>query len=140
MNWAKYAADVLTGLRPLLAGAIAVVGLVQGERGLGTAILLLLVAWTTDWLDGPLARLSKGESQTWVGRQDLVFDIVVGVALAFYMGTYYLDMSNVAPVWILGVWTVVWIAIMLLHDTLPKPFGALYQGPIYVWFGVLSLI
>ena len=140
MDWAKHLADILTWLRPLLAVAIAVVGIVDGKDGLGTAILLLLVAWTTDWLDGPLARLSKSTRQTWVGERDLVFDIVVGVALAIYMGAFYVDMSNLAPVWVLGVWTVAWLAIMLLHDTLPKPFGAIYQGPIYIWFGILSLI
>jgi cardiolipin synthase len=135
MSWAKYAADFLTGLRPVLAAAIAVVGFVEGKSGLGTAILLLLVAWTTDWLDGPLARLSSGERRTWVGDHDLVFDIVVGVAVGLYLGV-----SGLAPLWLALTWIVVWMTIMLLHDTLPKPFGAIFQGPIYIWFGVVSLL
>jgi phosphatidylglycerophosphate synthase len=135
MNWAKYAADFLTGLRPVLAAAIAVVGVVDGKHGLSTVILLLLAAWTTDWLDGPLARLSGSERRTWVGDHDLAFDIVVGVALGIYLGV-----SGLAPLWLVLLWIIAWMTVMFVHDTLPKPFGAIFQGPIYIWFGIVSLI
>ena len=75
MGWAKYVADGLTALRAVLAVAIAAVGIARGADGLEAAIVLVLVAWTTDWLDGPVARRSRSERRTWVGEQDLAVDI-----------------------------------------------------------------
>lgn len=52
----KILADALTGLRFVLGFCLVWLGWQQGPEAIATAALLLLIAWTSDTLDGPLAR------------------------------------------------------------------------------------
>ncbi len=85
MAWLKPLADGLTGLRLVLSVVLAGWGRLMGSDGLSTAAFLLLAAWTTDALDGPLARKSGVTHQSWIGRNDLLIDIVVATALLSFM-------------------------------------------------------
>ena len=53
---AKQVADLLTGIRVVLAFSFVVVGVTQGVESLPLAIWILIACWVTDCLDGPLAR------------------------------------------------------------------------------------
>ena len=78
---AKLLADILTVSRLFIASAIIALGLLQGAEALPLVIWLTIAAWTSDVLDGTLARTSRRVRRTWVGEQDLIFDMVIGAAL-----------------------------------------------------------
>ena len=132
--WKKRLADGLTVTRLLLALGIVWVGFHQGAAGFPVAVVLLLAAWITDVLDGPLARSSGVERQTWIGAHDLHVDLAVGMAVLAYMRIAGFVDARLAVVYLLA-WTITFWRL----GSFPKPFGALFQGPIYVWFACIAL-
>ncbi|HHX44996.1 MAG TPA: hypothetical protein GX714_13570 [Chloroflexi bacterium] len=134
MAWLKPLADTLTALRGVLSLALAGLGSVAGSDGLNAAACLLLAAWTTDALDGPLARKSGVTQQSWIGQNDLIIDLVVAVALLHFMRSAGL----VHPLVVVG-YIALWGVILWRCGSLTKPLGAAFQGPVYVWFGVCLL-
>ena len=82
--------DLLTASRGMIAVAIFTLGFV-GPRALETVVLLTMLGWTTDILDGRLARRYKTES-TWVGEREFVFDMVM-----VFAGLCYLVMAEFIP-------------------------------------------
>ncbi len=73
-------ADILTGLRLVLVAFIAWIALTwQRATGHSTVALLTMLAWTTDVLDGPLAR--RADSPTRLGHYDLPIDVGLMLAL-----------------------------------------------------------
>jgi len=80
----------LTVSRGLIALAIFSLGFV-GRSALNAVILLTMLGWTTDILDGRLARKYKTDS-TWVGEQEFTFDM-----LMVFAGLCYLVMSRFIP-------------------------------------------
>jgi len=81
----KTFADVLTSLRVLIGFLLVLLGLKEGQSGLPLASLLLLLAWITDLLDGPLARLDKVRPTTWIGQRDLEADLIGAGGLWLYL-------------------------------------------------------
>ncbi len=86
----KRVPDLLTASRGGIALVIASLGLV-GPRALEAVILLIILGWTTDILDGRLARRYHKEV-TWVGEREFVFDMVM-----VFSGLCYLVMSGFIP-------------------------------------------
>ncbi len=80
----------MTVSRGLIALAIFSLGFV-GRSALNAVILLTMLGWTTDILDGRLARKYKTDS-TWVGEQEFTFDM-----LMVFAGLCYLVMSRFIP-------------------------------------------
>ncbi len=68
MHWAKKVADALTAARIGLAVAMLGLALFGGADALYLAGWLLLAAWISDVLDGPLARKS-GQESGWLGSK-----------------------------------------------------------------------
>ncbi|NLD71487.1 MAG: hypothetical protein GX649_02075 [Chloroflexi bacterium] len=128
MPWMKHLADALTGSRLILSAALAVLGTVSGSGALEAGAAMVLAAWTTDALDGPLARRS-GCSQTWIGRIDLPIDVLLALALLHLMRSAGMTPPFVAVAYVLG-----WALILWRCGGLTKPLGAAFQGPVYVWF------
>lgn len=64
---------------------MAILGLIPaGPQALRSVTLLLLLGWTTDMLDGRLARrLDKGP--TWIGEHEFQFDMLMVLASAIYL-------------------------------------------------------
>lgn len=75
-------ADLLTFLRLAISVAIVTLGLVLGLKSFRGVILLLLAGWTTDILDGNLAR--KAVAETSLGRFDFLFDVIMILASFYY--------------------------------------------------------
>lgn len=73
-------ADALTASRLIVAGVILLLGFVVGQTALGIVFLLTLFAWTTDLLDGTVARWSGPQPHTRLARWDLWIDIALVVA------------------------------------------------------------
>ena len=85
MTTLKIIADILTGSRFIVALALTWLGWTQGIDGWYPATILLIFSWTSDVLDGILARRSKTSLQTWIGRNDLYMDMLVALSLLGYM-------------------------------------------------------
>lgn len=81
----KTLADVLTAVRFCLAGVILWLGVRGGAEALPAAVVVLILAWLTDVLDGPLARRDPLGRRTWIGDRDLETDISVSLAVLVYL-------------------------------------------------------
>jgi len=80
------------------------------------------VAWTSDWLDGPLARRSKSGQQTWLGRHDLEADLAIMLALAIVM----LAWGILLPAFVTAVTVGGWATWSVLHGS--GPLASIAQG------------
>jgi phosphatidylglycerophosphate synthase len=130
---AKQVADFLTLTRALLVWVLIWLGTTQGAEALPAAALLLMLSWTTDALDGPIARRSRRQYHTWLGDHDLQIDMAVSVGLLGYM----ILSDYVKP--LLGVaYALAW-ALAFLHWGVQRSPGMLFQAPIYAWFIWLAL-
>jgi len=76
--------DLLTFSRLPLGVVIALLGL-GGRREAGTVMLLLLLGWSIDFLDGRLARRYK-EEPGWIGEYEILFDLVLCLGSLAYLG------------------------------------------------------
>ena len=132
--WRKHLADALSAARCALSLGLVWLGFSRGAAGFPLAVAMLLMAWITDSLDGPLARSSGVDSQTWIGAHDLQFDVAMGTAALIYLqGAGFVDGRFVVA------YLLVWAIVFWRLKSLPKSFGALFQAPIYVWFVWTSL-
>lgn len=130
---AKQVADLLTWFRVFLCFAFIWVGRTQGESGLPVAIAMLISSWTSDSLDGPIARRSRIQYHTWVGDHDLEIDMAVGASVVVYM----LLSGLLAPMY--GVsYLLIW-AVYFWRRGVPRSIGMLFQAPCYGWFIVVSM-
>jgi len=76
---AKQVADLITLTRALLLFVFAWLGLTTGAQALPLAALLLIYSWTSDLLDGSIARRSRVYYHSWLGDHDLEVDMAVSV-------------------------------------------------------------
>lgn len=81
----KTVADLLTVVRFCLAGFMVWIGGQGGAGALPTVVIVLILAWMTDVLDGPLARRDPLARRTWIGDRDLEADMSVGLAVLAYL-------------------------------------------------------
>jgi len=86
----KRVPDLLTLSRALIAAAIFGLGFV-GKSALPTVILLTMLGWTTDILDGRVARKIK-KPPSWVGEKEFAFDMAM-----VFSGLCYLVLSGLIP-------------------------------------------
>ncbi len=121
MNMALIA-DALTASRLLLAVLMAVT---VASGSLPTAILVLVVAWSTDLLDGRLARAASGETR--LGAWDFRIDVSLGSAILIG-----LMLSGVASPWLVIVAITVLAGLTLLTGN-PAP-AMLLLAFAYAWF------
>jgi cardiolipin synthase len=130
---AKQVADLLTGGRALLGLLLVYVGLSHDKNNLWLAALIMLAAWTSDSIDGPLARRSRVQYRTWLGEHDLEVDMTVAAGLLIFMlETGYVN------VWV-GVIYFFLVLVTFWHWGLNRSLGMLFQAPIYGWFIWTSL-
>ncbi|MBU1670870.1 MAG: CDP-alcohol phosphatidyltransferase family protein [Actinobacteria bacterium] len=94
----KRVADMLTASRLVIALAVITVGLLFGREAVGIVLMLILIGWTTDVVDGQLARSLETPVQSRIGDNDLAVDLVLD--LAGYI--YFIACGFLAPVWSLG--------------------------------------
>jgi len=92
--------DLLTLSRGLVAAAILGLGFV-GERALEAVILLTILGWTTDILDGRLAR-KYHKPPTWIGEREFIFDMVM-----VFSGLCYLVLSGFINAWLALIYIVI---------------------------------
>lgn len=125
---AKQVADLVTILRAFIAPILVWIGITQGSSGLAMAAWLMLVAWSADALDGPIARRSRVRYETWIGSHDLEVDMFVASGLLVYM-----LVADFVTLPVAGVYLLVW-ALVFWRWGVPRSLGMLVQAPIYAWF------
>jgi hypothetical protein len=81
----KTLADLLTAVRFCLAGFILWLGMRGGAEALPAVVVVLVLGWITDVLDGPLARRDPSGRHTWIGNRDLEVDMAMGLAVLAYL-------------------------------------------------------
>jgi len=125
---AKQVADIITFTRALLLLGFTWLGVTHGAGGLPVAIILMFYSWTSDMLDGLLARRSSRSYRTWLGDHDLEVDMAVALGLLIYMLCSGFGSWLVAALYLLA-----WVLVYLYFGVL-RSLGMLFQAPIYAWF------
>ncbi len=125
---AKQVADFLTLSRVMIAFGLGIVGILKGAAGLPEAVCLLLLSWTTDSLDGPLARRSRVQYRSWFGDHDLEADIAASIGLLVYLMS-----SGFVNRWVGSGYFILMAVVYYLLGS-PRSMGMLFQAPIYGWF------
>jgi phosphatidylglycerophosphate synthase len=129
----KQIADLLTLIRALLSIFLAYIGFTRQAEGLPLASWLMIVSWTSDTIDGPLARRSRVQYRTWLGDRDLEVDMLVASGLLVYMAAAGFVSTQIATLYALA-WALVFWRWGILRS-----LGMLFQAPIYGWFLVVAL-
>jgi len=122
-------ADVLTISRVFIGISFIVLGVGWGAEFISTAILFMLLAWLTDMLDGPLARLDIDHPQTWIGSHDSEADLIVSLGI-----TGYLVLSGYFTIWLGGTLLLLIPGLWFFHSQqLAWPFYAIpYVSLIFI--------
>lgn len=132
MTIVKRLADLLTASRVAIAAALLWLSRLAAADLLAVAAVLLLTAWITDTLDGPLARRSGGAS-TWIGDHDLEIDVLVSLGvLAYLAGAGFL--SPVFALAYLALW-----GVTIWRWGWQRDPSMLFQAPIYLWFILVAM-
>jgi len=76
--------DALTVSRLFFGLLIALVSVFFNEPHLDLVVWLMLAGWTTDILDGKLAR-KLGKPKSWIGERDIVFDSMLILGILVYL-------------------------------------------------------
>jgi len=130
---AKQIADLFTFIRVLLSPYLIVLGLLRGSEGLPLAIAVMIISWTSDALDGPIARRSRVKYHTWLGDHDLEVDMAVSIGLMIYM-----LLAGFVDIQVVGVYILLWVLIIWRWGHM-RSLGMLFQAPIYGLFIVVSM-
>ena len=132
MSRVRLLADGLTAFRFCLALYLLWLGAAQGPAALPAAAITLVICWFTDLADGPLSRLDKEGTSSWIGRRDLEVDSSVGIGV---LG--YLTISRYFP-WLVGLGYLVLAAALVWHFRSVHLAWA-FQAPPYMSLIYLAL-
>ncbi len=91
---AKIIADLFTGVRFFLAVLIFLCAVFGEPSLLPLVVCLTLLGWTTDVVDGKMARMDPHERRTWVGDMDFAVDMFM-----VYSGLLYFITAGFVPFW-----------------------------------------
>ena len=128
--------------RVLLGLCLAGLGLMRGAEALPVAIVIVLICWFTDLVDGPLARYDTDTQITWVGRHDAEADLATSLGV-----TAYLVFSGYLPGWSGALLVLLMLSLWLLHSQqLAWPFYVLpyvipgivafRRAPFFGWLAI----
>jgi hypothetical protein len=102
----------------------------RGAEALSVAIVIVLLCWLTDLVDGPLARHDADTAITWVGKHDAEANLASSLGL-----TAYLVFSGYPSGWLGALLVLLMLSLWLLHShQLAWPF---YVLP-YVILGIVA--
>lgn len=128
MRHGKQIADFLTILRGLLGIGIAALGLIGGQDALPVVVVILVLAWLTDLLDGVFARLDPDPQPGRLAGHDAKADMAVGLGVMAYLA-----FSGYVPWWLGALIIFLALAVRIWHSRgLAFPFYAIS----FVFLGV----
>lgn len=125
--------DLLTFSRGVLGLFLIGLGVVNGTAALAQDIWILVLAWTTDMLDGRISRSLHTDNQTWLGKNDVYIDLFVSLAVLGYLTLTGLLAAGIAVVYLL-----IWGAVFLRWG-IPPMAAQVFQNPIYAFFVFLTV-
>ncbi len=130
---AKFFADFITATRGFLAVVLIWLGLTRGAQALPIVVVLMLLDWTGDFIDGTIAKHSRHPRRTRIGDADLYVDLSVSIGLGIYLlAAGYTD-TLIGFLYLIG-----WL-ITLWRFGLDRNLLMLAQAPIYLWFILVTL-
>ncbi len=89
----KLVADILTGIRFFVGLLIVMCALFAEPSLLPLVVALTLIGWTTDVLDGKMARLDRTGRRTWIGDLDFATDLIlIYSGMLYFMAAGYLPL------------------------------------------------
>jgi phosphatidylglycerophosphate synthase len=124
-------ADVLTLSRIAAAGILIWLGIAVGAPGLPVAALVTVLGWTTDQLDGWVARHSA--APTYLKDYDFQVDVIFYIGILAYLAT-----AHFLPSWLVLGFAAVGIVAWLL--TRRKAVGIIFLRIIDGAYGVIILV
>ncbi len=130
---AKLVGDLITASRGILALVIAWLGLTQQAQALPFVIILMLLDWTGDFVDGTIAKRSRHPRRTRIGDSDVYIDLLVSIGL----GVFIVSAGYVNLMVSIG-YTLLWMLIFWRFG-LDKNLIMLAQTFVYLWFIVIAL-
>jgi phosphatidylglycerophosphate synthase len=129
----KHIADMITLSRCFLGLFLIWSGLVDGRAVLAQDIWILVLAWSTDIVDGQISRSLKTNHKTWLGKNDVYVDMFFSVAVLVY-----LTGTGLVPLEITLIYLLVWGAVFW-NWGIPSLLAQLFQNPIYAYFVFLTV-
>jgi hypothetical protein len=133
---AKVVADLITLTRGLLGFVMIWLGLAQGERALPLVVMLMLLCWTGDMVDGGVARLSRHPRRTLIGDSDIYIDLLVSLCLGVYLIAAGFVGLTLGTCYLIGWMLILW------RFGLDRNLVMLMQAPIYldlIWVAVRTI-
>lgn len=91
---AKVIADALTAIRFFIALLIVMCAFFADRSLLALVVTLTIMGWTTDVIDGKVARMDPSGRNTWIGDRDFATDM-----LLIYSGLLYFITADFLPFW-----------------------------------------
>ncbi len=128
----KTLADILTASRFGLAWVLLWLGISRGAAGLPSAVVILIIAWTTDVLDGPLARKDLSNRQTWIGDHDLEIDMSVSLG-----GLTFLVLAGYLAAWVAVSYVIICLIMLWLFRSQELAWAV--QAPPYAAMMFIAL-
>ncbi len=123
-------ADLLTLLRVLVSVWLIWLGVSQGAQALPQAVVITLIAWVGDSLDGWLAR--RARQPTLLGKYDFPIDV-----LLTWSALVYITLSGFLPAWLTALYTL--LAGIVVAVMQRKAIMILFMRPVDVTCGVVVL-
>ena len=130
--------DLLTLSRGIIAGIIAILGF-AGPQALEGVILLLMLGWTTDILDGRIARRCRKEA-TWIGDREFIFDMLLVFGSLCYLVLAGFVPSVPALIYVItGALVIVYcrskvVTMLFAFPLVVLPFIVAYdKAPLEAW-------
>lgn len=130
---AKWLADFITAMRGVLGLSLIWLAFTRGADALPIVVILMLLDWTGDFVDGTIAKYSHHPRRTRVGDSDLYIDTLVSIGLGIYLVASGFVGITVGLFYILGWVMVLW------RFGLDRNLLMLAQAPIYLWFILVVL-
>ncbi len=129
----KGIADLITLIRVLMGVFLAWLGFNRGPESLPQAIVVMTLCWAGDFLDGKIARLSQPPRHSWIGDNDLFWDVFVSLGLGVYLvGAGFIEW------YVACIYLVIW-GVLLLRFGLDGNLLMLVQAFIYFCFVWVAL-
>lgn len=127
----KYLADLLTILRVLLAFYLIFAGVTGEKNDLKTAVVIVVISWFTDLIDGPLARRDVQNSKSWIGDHDAEADLSTSLGLIVYLSS-----GGHISVWLGGVLflMIIFLRASVAIEYLWLPYVTPYAILLYLSF------
>ena len=129
----KDIADLLTWSRVFLAIVIFFAALTGQKSLLSFVIAMIVIGWTTDVLDGKLARSDASDKKTWIGNHDFVADMSMS-----YAGMFYFMTSGYLPFWPFFLYGIYSLTVALIW--LNKSYVMAVAAPVSAMPVIFALI